>query len=174
MTEHLGYQTLIDYMHAGLTPEQDARVYAHLEACVECRREYDAELALTDSLRTYLAQDARELPASVKAEIWARIRAARPSPLGHLSDWFRPSVAIPMAAAIALAAYFGSVYIGPRGPAPIDAAYYLQDHAALNTTVPFNDRSNPDAVDFETSNAPTAVDALAVSTTASYMADATP
>ena len=30
MTEHLANQTLIDYMHAGLGPEQDAHVYAHI------------------------------------------------------------------------------------------------------------------------------------------------
>lgn len=174
MTEHLGYETLIDYMHAGLTPEQDARVYEHLESCTPCRHEYDSELALTDSLRMYAAQDAREMPASVKAEIWARVRDARPSKIARISDWFRPAIAIPMAAAIALAAYFGTAYIGPRAPAPIDAAYFLQDHASLTSTVPFSDRSNPDAADFQTSNAPTAVDAVAVSTTASYMADATP
>ena len=171
MTEHLNNQLLIDYMHAGLAPEQDARVYAHLEACSGCRAEYDAELALSDLLRTYAASDTRELPSSVKAEIWERIRAARPSPWGNWANWLRPAVSLPVAAALALAAYFGTAYLGPQGPAPIDAGYYLQDHAALDSTVPFNDRATASAADLE-SAAPKAPSAVAVA--ASYTADANP
>jgi predicted anti-sigma-YlaC factor YlaD len=140
MTEHLANQTLIDYMHAGLGPEQDAHVYAHIESCAACRSDYDAELALSDMLRTYATRETRELPSSVKAEIWERIRAARPSPLRNLADWLRPAVTLPVAAALALGIYFGTSYLGPHGIAPIDAAYYLQDHAALNSMVPFSDR----------------------------------
>jgi len=171
MTEHLNNQLLIDYMHAGLDTEQDARVYAHLEACHDCRAEYDAELALTDLLRNYAASDTRELPSSVKAEIWERIRAARPSPWGSWANWLRPAVSLPVAAALALAAYFGTSYLAPRGTAPIDASYYLQDHAALDSTVPFSDRVTASAADLE-SAAPKAPAAVAV--TASYTADANP
>ncbi len=170
MTEHLANQTLIDYTHAGLAPEEDARVYAHLESCTACRAEYDAELALTDLLRSYAIRETRELPAMLKAEIWERIRAARPSPLRSLAGWLRPAVALPLAATIALAAYFGTAYIGPRGPASIDAAYYMQDHAALNSTVPFSDRAS--AGNLETGNSPRVQNAVAV--TASYTADANP
>ncbi len=171
MTEHLNNQILIDYMHAGLGPEEDARVYAHLEACSGCRAEYDAELALTDLVRSFAASDTRELPSSVKAEIWERIRAARPSPWGTWANWLRPAVSLPVAAALALAAYFGTSYLGPHGAAPIDAGYYLQDHAALQSTVPFSDRATASAADLESSRlrAPGAV-ALA----ASYTADANP
>ena len=172
MTEHLANQLLIDYMHAGLTPEEDARVYAHLEACPACRAEYDAELALTDLLRAYALRETRELPPMLKAELWERIRAARPTPLQTLAGWLRPAVALPMAAAIALAAYFGTSYMGPRGAAPIDAAYYLQDHAAFNTTVPFSDRASSSAGDLETSNSPKAENSVAL--TASYTADVNP
>lgn len=171
MTEHLNNQLLIDYMHAGLDTEQDARVYAHLEACPACRAEYDAELALTDLLRSYAAADARELPSSVKAEIWERIRAARPSPWGAWGTWLRPAISLPVAAALALAAYFGTTYLGPQGTAPIDAAYYLQDHAALDSTVPFSDRATAAASDLE-SAAPKSSNAVAI--TSSYTADANP
>lgn len=171
MTEHLNNQTLIDYMHAGLSPERDAHVYAHLETCPECRAEYDAELALTDLVRSFAAADTRELPSSVKAEIWERIRAARPSPWGAWASWLRPAVSLPVAAALALAAYLGTSYLGPHGIAPIDAGYYLQDHAALDSTVPFSDRAMASAADLE-SVTPKAPAAVAV--TASYTAYANP
>lgn len=172
MTEHLANQLLIDYMHAGLSPEEDARVYAHLEACPACRAEYDAELALTDLLRTYALAETRELPPTLKADLWERIRAARPSPLQSLAGWLRPAVALPMAAAIALAAYFGTSYMGPRGAAPIDAAYYLQDHAVFNSTVPFSDRASTSSGDLETGSSAKATNAVALA--ASYTADANP
>jgi len=172
MTEHLANQTLIDYMHAGLAPEEDARVYAHIESCSSCRADYDAELALTDLLRTYALRETRELPPMLKAEIWERIRAARPSRLRSLADWLRPAVALPVAAALALAMYFGTSYLGPRGAASIDAGYYLQGHAALNSTVPFSDRATSSAVDLETGNSPKAENAVAL--TASYTADVNP
>jgi predicted anti-sigma-YlaC factor YlaD len=172
MTEHLANQTLIDYMHAGLAPEQDAHVYAHIESCAACRSDYDAELALTDMLRTYATRETRELPSSVKAEIWERIRAARPSPLRNLADWLRPAVTLPVAAALALGIYFGTSYLGPHGAASIDAAYYLQDHAALNSTVPFSDRATASAADLESSSAPKPQSAVAV--TASYTAGTNP
>lgn len=172
MTEHLANEKLIDYMHGGLAPEEDARVYAHLESCPACRSDYDAELALTEMLRTYALHESRDLPSSVKAEIWDRIRTARPSAVSRLTEWLRPAVALPMAAAIALAAYFGTAYLGPRPAAAIDAAYYLQDHESLNSTVPFGDRSTSSAVDLETSSLPRVQDAVAV--TATYTADANP
>ncbi len=172
MTEHLANQTLIDYMHAGLGPEQDAQVYAHLESCAACRSDYDAELALTDILRSYAAHETRELPSSVKAEIWERIRAARPSPVRSLANWFRPAVALPIAAVLALGMYFGTSYLGPHGVASIDAGYYLEDHAALNSTVPFSDRATTSAADLESANSPKAQNAVAVA--ASFTADANP
>lgn len=171
MTEHLNNAILIDYMHAALAPEQDAEVFAHLEACKDCRAAYDSELALTDMLRTFAAADQRELPSSVKAEIWERIRSARPSAVTNLTNWFRPAIALPVAAALAVAVYFGTSYLGPQRTASIDAAYYLQDHAALDSTVPFSDRVTANSADLE-SNASKAPNAVAV--TASYTADANP
>lgn len=171
MTEHLNNQTLIDYMHAGLAPEQDARVYAHIEACPDCRGEYDAELAMTDMLRAYAVADERELPSSVKAEIWDRIRSAHPSPLSGLAAWFRPAIALPVAAVLAAGIYFGTAYLTPHAPVSIDAGYYLQDHAALDSTVPFSDRTTTDASDLESSTSRTP---NAVAVTAAYTADANP
>ncbi len=138
---HLSHEQLIDYMHGALGPGQDASVYEHLESCDPCRKQYDSELALTDLLRQEAAREERELPAMLKAEIWSRIRTEEPPAWSRFSSWFRLSFALPVAAALALVAYFGSSYPwSPAGPA-IEAAYYLQDHAELNSTVPFSDRN---------------------------------
>ena len=136
---HLTNEQLIDYMHGALTPQQDAAVYEHLETCESCRKEHDAEAALTEMLRGNAALEEREFPPMLKAEIWSRIRAAEPTLAQRIAAWFRPAVAVPVAAAIALAAYFGVATLGPQGAPSIEAAYYLQDHAELNSTVPFND-----------------------------------
>ena len=150
--QHLEYENLVDYMHGALSPQEDAAVYAHLETCGECRKELEAERALSEMLRSYAAREERELPPTLKAEIWSRIRAAQPTPFSRLREWLRPAVAVPVAAAIAVAAYFGTTYLGPQGAPAIEAAYYLQDHAALNSTVPFSDRSSISPVDLENGN----------------------
>lgn len=150
--KHLRYDDLTDYLHAALPPERDAEIYAHLEQCAPCRSAYDAEVSLTEALRAHAGAEERELPGAVKAEIWNRIRAAQPSPLARFGALWRPAIAVPVAAAIALAAYFGTTYVGPHGAPSIAAAYYLQDHAALGSTVPFSDRTlNP--VDLENESA---------------------
>lgn len=173
MTQHLTTETLIDYMHGALTPQEDAAVYAHLETCTQCRSEYDAETSLTEALRSYAAQSEQELPSSVKAEIWNRVREARPSALSRLRAWLRPAVAIPAVAVLAVGAYFGTSYLGTPGAPSIDAAYYLQDHAALNGTMPFSDRSiNP--VDLENESSVTTQRTAVNVQAASYTADANP
>lgn len=149
MMQHLNSEILLDYIHGELAPSQDAQVYAHIESCAPCRAEYDAEVAIGEVLRSNAALDERELPASVKAEIWQRVRAGRPSALSRLGAWLRPAIALPAAAAIALAAYFGTMYAGPHGAPSIEASYYLQDHAAMNSTIPFSDHTsaNPAALE---------------------------
>lgn len=142
---HLTNEDLIDYMHGELSPQRDATVHEHMESCEACRAEYDAELAMTEILRAHAREEELELPPTVKAEIWSRVRSAPPSFWSRLGGWIRPSVAVPIAAVIALAAYFGTSYLGPQGAPAIEAGYYLQDHAALKGTVPFNDHSGAPA-----------------------------
>jgi predicted anti-sigma-YlaC factor YlaD len=170
MIQHPSNDILLDYVHGELAPAQDAAVYAHIEQCPACRSEYDAEIAISEMLRKQASADERELPSAVKAEIWERVRNGQPSLWSRTFGWMRPAVAIPVAAAIALAAYFGTTYIGPQGAPSIEASYYLQDHAAMNSTIPFNDRSSVNPVDLENAAAvdtqQTAVNVEAASYTA--------
>lgn len=141
MTQHLNNETLQDYIHGALAPEADAAVYSHLEQCETCRAEHDAESTIGESLRAYAAQTERELPATLKAAIWSEIRAARPSFWSRFAASFRPAVALPIAAVLAAGIYFGVTSSGAPGSPTIEAAYYLQDHAAMNDTTPFSDRN---------------------------------
>lgn len=173
MTQHLTNETLIDYMHGALTPQEDAAVYAHMETCDVCRSEYDAEVTLSEMLRAQAQREERELPPMLKAELWQRIREEQPSPASRFLGWFRPAFAVPIAAAIALGVYFGVGGFSQGAPS-IEAAYYLQDHAALNSTIPFNDHGSASPVDLENGAANTQQVAVKVESAATYTADATP
>ena len=172
MTDHLTNETLIDYVHGALTPQEDAAVYAHMETCELCRAEYDAEVALSETLREQARREERELPPMLKAELWDRIRSAQPTTAQRIFGWIRLPIAIPVAIAIALAAYFGPSLFESHPPT-IEAAYYLQDHAALNSTVPFNDRSTTSPVDLEAAAANNQQVAVDIDAT-TYTADASP
>lgn len=153
MMQHLKNETIVDYVHDALSPQDDAAVYAHIESCEACRQELDAEAALSEMLRSYGARTQREMPATLKAEIWSRIRSAQPSLWERVVASLRPAVAVPAALVLAAAAYFGVTYLGPQAAPSIEAVYYLQDHAALNSTIPFSDHGNLNPVDLENSTA---------------------
>jgi predicted anti-sigma-YlaC factor YlaD len=174
MTQHLTNDILIDYMHGALTPQKDAEVYAHMETCDVCRAEYDAEVSLSEALRAHARREEREMPPMLKAEIWERIREAQPSPASRLLAWLRPAVALPIAAALAIAAYFGPSVFGPHGAPAIEASYYLQDHAALNSTIPFSDHGSMSPVDMETAATVNTQQTAVNIQAASYTADANP
>jgi len=175
MMQHLTNDLLLDYVHGELSPADDASVYAHIEQCQPCRMEYEAEDAMGETLRAHAAQEERELPSAVKAEIWERVRAGRPSVWSRTVTWLRPSIAVPVAAALALAAYFGTTQISPQGAPSIEASYYLQDHAAMNSTVPFSDRgSSVNPVDLETAAAVDTQQTAVNVQPASYTAGANP
>lgn len=173
MMHHIDNETLIDYMHGALPPQADASVYAHMEACADCRAQFDAEAALTEMLRSYAAATEREFPSTLKAQIWSRVRSGQPSFWSRLRASVRPAMLVPAAAVLAVAAYFGNTLLSPQAPPSIEAAYYLQDHAALNTTVPFSDRNSSTPVDLQDGAmmAPSEETAVNVEP-ASYTADA--
>jgi predicted anti-sigma-YlaC factor YlaD len=141
MNNHPTQEQLIDYLHHELAPAEDAFVLAHLEGCDSCRGEYDAQTALSESLKTYGCASEREMPASVRASIWLAIdEATRPSAADRLRAWMRPALGIALATAAAIAIGVGlSPALHHGGPAAIDAMYFLDDHAAMRGSVPFNE-----------------------------------
>lgn len=170
--QHLTTEKLIDYIHNALEPREDAFVHAHLDDCAQCRDEYGAEVALTELLQRQAALEEREMPSSIKAAIWEEIRNAQPSPVQRILAFLRPAVAVPLAAAIVLAAYFGlHTHQGAAAPT-IDAAYLLQDHAAMNSTVPFDDRTSADPATLEGEYASSNDEAAITVDPAIYTADA--
>ena len=142
--QHLTTEQLIDYIHRELEPEADAGLLAHLEACAECRAHYEAEAKLSEILRGYARETERDLPQGVVARIRDAVdRAEAPvSLLDRITALLRPAVTVPVAAMLLVATYFGlTTHRGDAAPT-INAAYYLEDHAALNTTtLPFSEGS---------------------------------
>lgn len=132
MNEHLNIETLTDYLHRELEPEQDARVLAHLNQCAACTRTYEAEASLSERLRDYAAAEARELPQGIVARIRGEIEEQQ-APWWQLGRILRPSVGLPAAAVLVLATVLGFSSLAPHlAPAPsIAASYYLDDHEAL-------------------------------------------
>ena len=171
--QHLSTEQLLDYLHKALAPEQDALVHAHLDECSRCHADYAAEVSISELLRNNAAAEERELPPMLKATIWQAIREATPTPAERVRAWLRPVYAIPVVAALLLGAFLAPGYLrgaNTNQTPTIDAAYYLQDHAAMNSTVPFSDHNGATSSEFEmTSN----VDQTAVNTVPIvYTADA--
>jgi len=138
MTDHLSNELLIDYLRRELPPEDDALVHAHLDACSSCRREYEVEASLSEALRAAAAREEVEFPSLVAARVWEEIRNAKPSPLAQILSFWRPLIALPVAAAIAFAIFIASPM--SHGPPTIAAAYYLEEHAAQQAQNPLDER----------------------------------
>jgi len=138
MTDHLSNELLIDYLRRELPPEDDALVHAHLDTCSACRREYEVEASLTEALRAAAAREEVEFPSLVSAHVWEEIRNARPSLLAQIAGLWRPLIALPVAAAVALAIFIASPM--SHGAPTITAAYYLEEHAAQQAQNPLAER----------------------------------
>lgn len=131
MTSHYDRDTLIDYLHGALDANADARVFAHLDACADCRAVHDEEAAIGELLRSAAQADERELPSMVKARIWDAVRRERPSFGQRLLTGWGPRLALPVAAALALVAYLGVPAMrGPQTPSGVSAVFYLNEHNA--------------------------------------------
>ena len=158
MNDHLSTYLLVDYVHGELSPSADAKAHAHLAACAACREAYDLETTLSEALRSAAKAEEREFPSLVTAAVWDRIRHARPGPAARLAAWLRPAFAVPVAAAIVVGAYFVSPLAHPARPT-IDAAYYLEAHAAESAQTPLSERAS--SIVLETSMLGTAAPAEA-------------
>jgi anti-sigma factor RsiW len=152
MNEHLSNATIIDYIHGELPPAADALALGHVHECASCRAEIERETRLSEALKVEAAQDDRDLPAMVKAQIWQVVRTERPSLSARLVALLRPAVAVPAAAILVAVVYFASpIGRGTHAPATVDATYYLEQHAAEQMQSPFAERGSPAAV-LETSD----------------------
>lgn len=141
-TQHPSIDTLIDYIHHELAPAEDARILAHLETCEACRAAYEAEARVGEMLRVHALETERELPQGVVATIWDRVEHERSAPSfgERVRTLFRPAFAIPVGLAAAAALVIGLSVSHQQPDAPvIDAAFYLNDHASMSNTVPFNE-----------------------------------
>jgi predicted anti-sigma-YlaC factor YlaD len=136
---HLTVEQLVEYLHGELSPQQDAVVHAHLAECSFCSQAYDSEAALSGMLREHARAEERELPEGVIARIHDAIDRERSTPAWQrLATMLRPAFALPAAAVLGLVLYFGATRLhGTLGAPKIDAAYYVENHAALTATTPF-------------------------------------
>jgi predicted anti-sigma-YlaC factor YlaD len=138
---HYNADTLDDYLHGALGPERDAAIHAHLEACAPCCTLYDEAAQVRDWLRAAARAEEREFPSLIKARVWEAVRSLPPpvSFADRLRALWRPMIAVPVAAAIAIFAYVGVP--GTHGQAPgVAATYLLEEHAALASDNPLADR----------------------------------
>ncbi len=150
MTDNNHYtpDELVDYLHGEVSPGRDAAIFAHLARCAACREERDLELALVTALRDEPRFAEREMPAVIRARVWEAVRNERPSPLARLAGLLRPAFALPTAAAIVLAAYFGIpaaqssrlAYDAAHATPGWSAAALLDEHAA-EVQNPLSDRA---------------------------------
>ncbi|MGA8574519.1 MAG: anti-sigma factor [Candidatus Cybelea sp.] len=142
---HPSIDHIVDYLHGELSAAEDAAMHAHLASCRSCDRIRADEVALTETLRGHARAQERELPPGLVAKI--REAATRPQPAGLLDSLralLRPAFFLPVAAAVAVIAYFGFT---ARHAAPvvtaIDPSYYVENHAAMAASEPFAQESTP-------------------------------
>jgi len=141
---HPTLETLVDYVHAALPADDDARVHVHLAACADCRTAYRAEVAFGETLRRLARAEERELPTLIRTRIrQATARATRATRLATTVARLRPAIAVPAAAAILFAASLALP--GRQTPVaratPIDVRYFLDEHKAQAAGNPLSEHS---------------------------------
>jgi anti-sigma factor RsiW len=151
MTTHYERETLIDYLHGALTPHADAAVFAHLASCSACNALYDEEASLGELLRNAARAEELELPSLVKARVWDAVRHETPSWAQRLRTSWGPRIAVPVAAALAIAAYLGpTIRHSPPAIAGVSASYFLDEHNAQAQQNPFGPGASPAVYTAET------------------------
>jgi anti-sigma factor RsiW len=164
MTTHYDRETFIDYLHGALTPQADADVFAHLSSCSACNALYDEEASLGELLRGAARAEELELPSLVKARVWDALRHDTPSWMQRLRTSWGPRLAVPVAAALAIAAYVvPTVRHQPPAVAGLNASYFLDEHNAQAQQNPFGPGASPAVYTTEQDRASSA------STAASYI-----
>jgi anti-sigma factor RsiW len=141
--QHPSIDQLVDYVHGELSARDDAAIHAHMAVCADCAEARDMEVRLGELLRRHAREEERELPPGLTTAIYARASSEPIAPWWsweRLSETPRQALAVPVAAAIVLAIYAmsGGWHGAPKSDA-IDAAYYIENHAALASTMPFEE-----------------------------------
>jgi anti-sigma factor RsiW len=140
-SQHPSLDRIVDYVHHELSPSEDAELFEHISQCTPCRAEYEAELQLTAALRTAAAEQTLEMPTAIVALVRQRVRS---TPAAGWRTWFRPLIALPVGAAIAVAAFFAVQTTMPATRPAVGAQYYFDLHsAAARQENPLTDRSAP-------------------------------
>jgi anti-sigma factor (TIGR02949 family) len=139
--QHVTPETLVEYLHGELPAEQDASIHAHLADCTACSEAYEAEAQLSDLIRTHARAEERELPPGVVARIRDAVAVSERPWWARLTGSLRP---LALGTAIAAGLIFGTflslrTFHSHAQASTIDAAYYLDDHAALAATTPFGE-----------------------------------
>ncbi len=146
INQHPTLEELTDYVHGELPPPRDAAVHAHIAGCAACTEAHDTEVRLGELLREHARAQERELPLGFARRIVDAATTSEPQPARWwetLTRALRPAVTIPALAAVALAVYLaaGGSHQGTVQMATIDAATYIDNHAALATDMPFAESS---------------------------------
>jgi anti-sigma factor RsiW len=137
--KHYDLDILEDYLHGELDEARDAAVHAHLDACTACRADFDQLASVRDWVRAAALAEERELPSLVKARVWETIRTQPATPMTRLRAAWAPWLAVPAAAAIAFAAYFGLPSLHAAPPIGVAASDLLLEHAAQMADNPLAD-----------------------------------
>lgn len=137
------YKLLTDYQRGEVDAASDSAIFDHLQSCAGCRKELQAEVALTESLRAALSTE-RDLPMSVVAGVRQAVRREKTAGLvAALRALARPVVLAPTAAVILLAAgvvTYDQVHNAANAP-QLSADYIVRQHVVHTMNAQSGDRA---------------------------------
>jgi len=131
---------LVDYERGELDAARDAAMHQHLQSCSGCREQWEADMALVESLRAWSTP--REFPASILANVRQAMHAERaPTFMERLNAAFRPAYAAPVAATlIAVVIYSGYHRMNQQQPT-LTGMDFVREHLAQTASLPSSDRA---------------------------------
>src|SRR5438552_12445904 len=131
---------LVDYERGELDAARDAAMHEHLQHCSGCHAEWQADLAMMDSLRAWSAE--REFPASILAGVRQAMYAERaPSFADRLRAVLRPGIAAPVAAAVVIAVVYSGIHRAQTPQPTMTGLDYVREHFAQTASMPSSDRA---------------------------------
>jgi anti-sigma factor RsiW len=132
---------LVDYERGELDAVRDAEMFAHLQACDDCRGLHQADLAMVDSLRAWSAE--RDFPPSILAGVRQTMRAeSAPTLLERLRAAWRPAITAPVAAAVIIAGtIFGYQHARVTQAPTLTGMDFVREHVAQTAGLPSSDRA---------------------------------